>query len=327
MNWLVTALAVLYCLSVVAAVILFVVEPERWWVALLNAFAPLLFLPLALLLPVALVSRSPGLRVATIVTLAIFVLLFGRLFVPGSAIVAVGTDLRVATLNQRFDNRDTAAVLAAIRSQRADLVAVQELSPAVAQAIEQQFAGEFPYRLLDPSDGPGGLGVISRYPLKEESRVRGVRSQRVTVDLDGRQVQIVNVHVHRGRIQTARLGPVPVPRSYDTLRQYAQARSLAEELGGTAEPLIVLGDFNASDRDPAYAVMAEHFRDAYRATTAGFGFTFPNRKQLGPVFVPFPLIRIDYVWTNQAIVPAAAKVVCDNNGADHCMLVANLVVQ
>ena len=91
-------------------------------------------------------------------------------------------------------------------------------------------------------------------------------------------------------------------------------------------PLIVMGDFNTSDREPRYAQLAARMHDAFRETNWGFGFTFPDHKRFGPLTFPFPLIRIDYVWSKGGVLPAAAHVECNNTGADHCFLVADLRV-
>jgi endonuclease/exonuclease/phosphatase (EEP) superfamily protein YafD len=66
--------------------------------------------------------------------------------------------------------------------------------------------------------------------------------------------------------------------------------------------------------------------DAYRETAWGFGFTFPNDQRLGRLAVPFPLVRIDYVWSRGGVMPALAWVDCASSGSDHCMLIADLRV-
>jgi hypothetical protein len=89
-------------------------------------------------------------------------------------------------------------------------------------------------------------------------------------------------------------------------------------------PLIVIGDFNTGDREPRYAQLAARMHDAFRETNRGFGFTFPDHKRMGPVTFTFPLVRIDYIWSKGGALPAAAHVECNNIGADHCFLIADL---
>ena len=56
------------------------------------------------------------------------------------------------------------------------------------------------------------------------------------------------------------------------------------------------------------------------------GFTFPNDRRIGPITIPVPLVRIDYIWTRGPVVPVATHVNCDDGGSDHCMVVADLRV-
>jgi vancomycin resistance protein VanJ len=86
----------------------------------------------------------------------------------------------------------------------------------------------------------------------------------------------------------------------------------------------VMGDFNTGDREPGHTVLASDLRDAFGETGTGFGFTFPNHKRMGPITIPIPLVRIDYIWTRSSVVPVAAHVNCDDGGSDHCMVVADL---
>ena len=108
-----------------------------------------------------------------------------------------------------------------------------------------------------------------------------------------------------------------------------QTRQIDRLLAGIEEidgPLIVMGDFNTSDREPHYAKLAAVCTMPFVKPTGALGFTFPDHKRIGPLTFPFPLVRIDYVWSKGGALPAAAHVECNNTGADHCFLVADLRV-
>jgi len=45
---------------------------------------------------------------------------------------------------------------------------------------------------------------------------------------------------------------------------------------------------------------------------------------MGPITIPVPLVRIDYIWTRGSVVPVSTHVNCDDGGSDHCMVVADL---
>lgn len=329
MRRLLIGAAWLYSAIIVVFAGLWQFAPMRWWVILTNVFAPLFFVPLLLLVPAALLVRSAWLRVLAL-PLLIFVLLFGDRFIPKRMPeVAEGTPLRVATFNHLYDNSDIHAVIATISAQQADVVALQELSPAVAAAARQQLGELFPYQLLDSSAGVGGLGLLSRYPLKPKQPLDGTRNQRATITVGGQAIMLVNVHVHREGVTWVRMQRFPsvwLVRGFDADVRLAQVQTLLDQLSRVSGPMIVLGDFNTGDREPGYAAMAAQLHDAYRATNWGFGFTFPTHRQIGAVTVPLPVVRIDYVWTNEDVTPLATRVVCADNGSDHCMVVADVKV-
>jgi endonuclease/exonuclease/phosphatase (EEP) superfamily protein YafD len=257
--------------------------------------------------------------------LALFVALFGARFLPPSGAPAAGAPLRVMTFNQLYDNKRVSDLIAAIRAQQADVVGLQELSEPVAKALEIQLGGEYPYQLLAPGN-PSGLGLISRYPFQTTGESKAVRGQRVTIQLEGQTVTILNIHLTPPAIKVRKIPrlKLPVIAGYDAGPPTRQVGRLVGEVDQVAGPLIVIGDFNTSDREARYAQLAARMHDAFRETNWGFGFTFPDHKRMGPLTIPFPLVRIDYVWSKGGALPAASHVECNNSGADHCFLVADL---
>lgn len=328
-RWLLVATAMLYCIAVVALGLLWTIHPDgRWWLALSNVFALYLFAPLLLIVPAALLLRSRWLRGAALIGLVAFLALFGQRLVPPLGRPAKGAHLRVMTINQLYSNKRVADLIAAIRAQDADIVAIQELSEPVAQAAGQ-LRHAYPYQFLTPGAEDYGLGILSRYPLRMAARTHGFVGQRMIADVDGTAITLINVHLNAPQVMTRRLRqfrPVKVVLNYDTSQRARQFPSLLHEIDTVEGPLIVMGDFNTSDREPPYADLAARLHDAYGETAWGFGFTFPNDKRIARLTVPFPLVRIDYVWSRAGIAPVSARVDCDSSGSDHCAVVADLGV-
>jgi endonuclease/exonuclease/phosphatase (EEP) superfamily protein YafD len=326
-------LALIYCLGSVALALLWTFVPRGpWWLGLANLFAPHLFLPLLLVLPAALALRSWPLRGAALLSLAAFLALFGGLLLPRSPLASSGTPLRVMTFNHLFSNPEVGGVTAALRGSQADLVALQELSPAVAQSVWDNLLDRYPYQVLlpDRDGGAGGIGLLSRYPLVPRPVQTDFPMQVATLELPGQSVTVINVHpsipqVHYRRIR--RLLDLPVITGYEADRREGQLAAILAQIDRTGGPLIVLGDFNTGDREASYAAFAARLRDAYRATSDGFGFTFPNRHAVERLPVPFPLVRIDYIWTSPSVAPVSTRVDCADTGSDHCSLVAELRVK
>jgi vancomycin resistance protein VanJ len=326
------AVATLYCVGLIMLAALWSFAPDAHWsIGFSNIFAACLFLPLLLLVPAALLLRSRWMYVATALPLAVFVALFGPRFVPriGPA-VAGGTMLRVVTFNQLFLNTNTEDLLTAIRAQHADVVALQELVPPVAEAIERTMKTIYPYQILSPANNVGGVGLLSRYPLQPARGLDGAQGQWAILRGGGQTITIVNVHVHFSgisRIRSQRFGSLSYFRMYDTRGRLSQINALRQAARRVSGGLIMMGDFNTGDREPGHAVLAADLHDAFGETGTGFGFTFPNHKRMGPITIPVPLVRIDYIWTAGSIVPVAAHVNCDDGGSDHCMVVSDLRIQ
>jgi vancomycin resistance protein VanJ len=327
-RWLLVAATLFYSIGLLALAALWMLLRQRpWWLELTHTFALLLFAPVLLLLPAALLIRSRWMLIPIAAVLALFVALFGPRFLPPSSATAAGTPLRVMTFNQLYDNKRVPELIAAIRSQQADVVGLQELSEPVAEAIQSQLGGEYPYQLLAPGN-PAGLGLLSRYAFQTTGKSDTVRGQRVSIQLAGQTVTILNIHLTPPAIKVRKIPrlKLPVIAGYDAGPPTRQVGRLAGEVDQVAGPLIVIGDFNTSDREPRYAELAARMHDAFRETNWGFGFTFPDHKRMGPLTIPFPLVRIDYVWSKGGVLPAASHVACNNTGADHCFLVADLRV-
>jgi endonuclease/exonuclease/phosphatase (EEP) superfamily protein YafD len=320
--------ALLYCVSIVALWLLWATQAERiWWLALSNVFALFLFVPLLLLAPAALLVRSRWLRGAAALSLVVFLALFGARLVPRLGLPADGAALRVMTLNQMYANERVDALIAAIRAQDADIVAVQELSLPMSEAIRRQLLVEYPYQALMPAEFDAGLGLLSRHPLQAVTRGQGFPGQRAIVEVGGQPIALINVHLNAPRVRMRRQQRAQSARPalyYDTSRRARELPALLRAIDAVEGPLVVMGDFNTGDREPPYAALAARLHDAYAETAWGFGLTFPTTPVLADVPVAFPLVRIDYVWSKGGVAAAAARVICQSGGSDHCAVVAEL---
>jgi endonuclease/exonuclease/phosphatase (EEP) superfamily protein YafD len=187
----------------------------------------------------------------------------------------------------------------------------------------------YPYQILRPANGAGGLGLLSRSPLEPADAADGAGGLRAVLEIEGRKITVINVHVHFSgisRIRSQRFGSLSYFRMYDRMGRLSQINALRRAIRNITGGLILMGDFNTGDREPGYAVLASELHDAFGETGLGFGFTFPNGKRMGPITIPVPLVRIDYVWTREPVVPGSAHVNCDDGGSDHCIVVADLLI-
>ncbi len=302
--------------------------PEVWWLELPNIFAPYLFVPLLLLVPAALLIRSRWFRGAVFCLSVIFGLLFVPTWIPTNPFrPALEPDLRVATWNVLYNNPEGDEVVALLRAQDADVIVLQELTVPVTEVLEEQMRRDYPYQALEPLYGDHGMGIISRYPFVNRTNDPTFPWRRVTLDIQDQQITVINVHLATPQLQTRDLpflNREVIIEDYATARRSNEQAELLALIDSIEGPLVILGDFNTSDREPAYTELNRRLHDAYRETAWGPGLTFPQNMSVGPLPVPFPLVRIDYVWSKGDMLATDAYTVCRGAGSDHCMVVADM---
>jgi vancomycin resistance protein VanJ len=295
----------------------------------LNALALYVFLPLPLVLLAAALLRRREVLVAFVAGAALWLHLWGALFwPPASPAVAADKTLTVMTYNVFGFNLDPASVVETVRRSGADVVAFQELNPEVADAIATELQEEYPFQHLQPADGVMGMGVISREPatLLPSTLDHPLwigDPQLLSLEHEGTQVLVLNVHaIAQPRFAAERL---------------EQAQLVAGFAAGRREPLVVLGDFNASSTNDAIETLTKVLKDAWREAGSGFGHTFPGAsvdespgssrpKYLG-IDVPRWLIRIDYVFHSSEWRTVAARTGGADSKSDHRPVIATLVLK
>ncbi len=288
---------------------------------LLYAFLPL---PLVGLAAIATWRLEPALFFAA--GSAVWALFWGELFVPRAVATANGPRFSVLTFNALGFNEQASETVRVICESGADVVALQELNPRAADAVEHELGAVYPYRWLEPRSGFVGAGILSRYPFRRVEPVPSAdwasRPLAVELDIAGRRVTFVRFHAASGASR---------------LRQRdRQARALAAFARRHEGPLVLAGDLNATDQNHAYALLATELRDAWREAGWGFGHTFPGpptRQEGGsrPVVLGLPvpqwLIRLDYVWHSPELVALDARLAPRSAASDHRGVVATLALR
>jgi vancomycin resistance protein VanJ len=107
-------------------------------------------------------------------------------------------------------------------------------------------------------------------------------------------------------------------------RELERLLAMIEPLEG---PTIVAGDFNSAAKSRAHRRLTTELRDAYEASGAGLGLTFPSRAAGWKTYdgFPFPRIRIDYVFLRGSVEPVHVRALAIS-GSDHEALVADLAL-
>jgi endonuclease/exonuclease/phosphatase (EEP) superfamily protein YafD len=168
--------------------------------------------------------------------------------------------LRVLTYNVYVGNPDLAGTAALIAKIDADVVVMQETTPAFADEVRRRLGTQYPY--MDFHVGPlgNGPGVLARTAPTAARYVPskvGMNGLWVgTFTMGGRAVQVVDVHLHP--TLPASTNPVDVASEYTRAEsvRVAQLDELRVALD-PAVPAVLIGDFNAVPGSLAMARLRE----------------------------------------------------------------------
>jgi endonuclease/exonuclease/phosphatase family metal-dependent hydrolase len=338
---LITVLGCLWAAAILAVAGVQLFAPERDGPLALGAVVePLLWISLLVFVPLALFGTArrqmggtpiwtTALRVMLLVALVAAVVRLGPSWLGpianGASASASGGGMQIgiSSWNLEADDIDREALVDRVRAAPDGAVVLVELSKADAAAIsgDKQIHQRFPNQLLYPDDGSIGVGLLSSRPVIASGH-RASAPAIVWARLDlglGRQVVVVGGHPVPATLD--KLAGVPLPLDYDPAERDRELQTLRSTADGLVaddrSPLILAGDFNVTDQEPAYADLSDGLIDSQLATSYGPGWTWrPDPiKEL-----PFGILRIDYVLSGNGAVPRSLAVDCTPSGSDHCLL-------
>jgi len=236
--------------------------------------------------------------------------------------------LSVMTFNLHGDNRNVDGVMEAILAVDADVVALQEVGQAMGSSLRERVQRAYPHSTFTFRSGWGGLAVLSRHPITPgsgwlESISRGNPQVLILHALFG-DVDLINLH-NPSLPRDASDWPVYIPAAI--AERNAVSESIAAFAGATNRPLLVMGDFNTTERSEAYQVLVREMHDAWREAGFGLGSTFPGGPRSPTPYdlrLPWWLIRIDYVFHSDAFVAERARIGQWDGDSDHRPVVVTL---
>lgn len=302
------------------------VSDRTSWSFALNSLFHHAFWITLVLVPLAFLRRTKMSAAVMGSSILIFLWHWGGLFVPKNQAVATGEQkIRVMTYNTLGYNPDTQGTLRVVREMNPDIIALQELAPEQAKALENALGSTYPHRVMDARPGVTGSGILSRFPLRviDAQSLRALpwigSPMAVEIEVSGKSVQFVNFHTYAGPM-------------YTRMRE-DQCRLLAEFAATHPGPLIFAGDLNATDQNAAYALLTRSMHDAWREAGFGMGHTFPgkptpdvggSRPVVFGIPVPQWLVRIDYIFHSDSLKTIDAHLGPGDAGSDHRPVVATL---
>ncbi|MEM8862042.1 MAG: endonuclease/exonuclease/phosphatase family protein, partial [Chloroflexota bacterium] len=188
--------------------------------------------------------------------------------------------------------------------------------------FNRELRDDYPHQAFDPSGY--GIGLLSKHPIVQQEWLRPPTNGRpilhAELNVDGQPLHVFVVHISWPTILTET--SYGIPRG---LHEYWQAQEiyfLQQQAEAVDGPVVILGDFNMSDQSHSYKELSAEFGDAFRDGGWGLGFTYPNYRPVLGHEIETPLLRIDYIFYDEAMQIEQADVKCFEGGSDHCALQA-----
>jgi len=311
-----------------------------WRLAFVNTFAHWLILPVFLLMPVALILRKRRIALALLPVALVGIVWFAPYFMPKSPPAPDGTVMRVLTFNVWGNNHDLSRIEDWIWQSGADLVLLQEVSPAHAEGIMPDLLDIYPYQSSQEDNRRWGDNItLSRYPIVESQYFDlGVPNHpdplRLVVDTPEGRLAVYNVHLDWPGGYTRQPEPIfgwffennfyfRSLLGYDESIRNLQIERLLAKLQTEPYPHIIGGDFNMSASSIMYNRVAAQLRDSFLEAGWGLGTSWPDAGVRGMAgWIP-PLVRIDYIWHSDGLRSVKAWV-GSAVGSDHLPVLADI---
>ncbi|MGG6270769.1 endonuclease/exonuclease/phosphatase family protein [Leptolyngbya sp. AN03gr2] len=289
-----------------------------WWLALLNTFAPYLFLPIVILLPLAFWSRKRRLLIGLILGCLLFGVLFPpRLNFPTTA--RRNTLLRVMTFNLLWSNQDYPKITQVVQKMDADVVGIQELQPKELPNLLKAISPIYPYYAIHPADRFHTVALFSRLPIESVKPLlfppieRGLQA---IVRYGDQRINVLVTHLTPNNIPLNQLVSETIDRY---TRRAAETEFLKKFIPEQSLPTIMLCDCNMTDSSETYYELRKVLKDSFEERGQGTGHTLVSS------IVPFAVQRLDYVWHTGELQSIESFVGADG-GSDHLPVIASFRV-
>jgi endonuclease/exonuclease/phosphatase family metal-dependent hydrolase len=218
------------------------------------------------------------------------------------------------------DTYDLRAIADVIAAEGADISGLQEVDAGWTErsghddqpALLMQWTGRqgcYGPNLVNAAGGRYGNLILSRHPILEcrnhplptppGKEQRGMVE--ALIDVDGRRVRVIDTHL-----------------GLSSGERKPQVEAVAAFAAGSGEPVILLGDFNATP-GPAGELASLYARhsDAWAVAGEGPGLTMPSDA---------PRARIDFLWLSAAFGARCARVP-QTRASDHLPVVASVYLR
>jgi endonuclease/exonuclease/phosphatase (EEP) superfamily protein YafD len=219
--------------------------------------------------------------------------------------------LRVFFANVMGSNKEHAALLDEIAQSNPEVVVLVEFGWWWHVAFtKSEVMAPYKYGSGWTQADLGSVSLFSKLPLRMEQQewFEGRAVHTADIELGAKTLRLVGLHAPRPT------GP-PQPD------YFAYWQQVAPKLLGEKGPVLVVGDFNATEHSRVYRDLTQgRFRSAHEDRGRGWASTWPNGKY------PLPPIRIDQAFVSRQ-VECLRIVEGEGRGSDHKPLVVDVRIR
>ncbi|MET0591128.1 MAG: endonuclease/exonuclease/phosphatase family protein [Polyangiaceae bacterium] len=227
----------------------------------------------------------------------------------------------IETYNLNNEEEGNPVTTAAVGDANADVVCLQEVSEVWRSALESRYAARYPYRAFrpDPGGGAAGLGIMSRFPIRDGGFLPGPRgwhpSWQHLIDTPHGTFAVLNVHLRNAAGDSGNAVQSYLRTDADHLYEIKEFTARCADV----MPMIVAGDFNEGTSGAAIRYLQENgFQNSLPLYHPGQP-TWRYDKTVGGQFTQ----TIDHILFDDRFESLNAWVV--NGGAsDHLPVLAHL---
>jgi len=221
---------------------------------------------------------------------------------PAASAKAGETELRAATFNTWYSNRNAAAVRAEIERLDAGVIALMEVSGGMKQDL-QALKSRYPYQADCFAIDFCNLAILSKYPFVETEGRAG---------WEGPAYLRAKLGPELGGLTVLAVHTIRFPHSRAQLRQAIALSSLIEALPGEK---LLMGDFNATPFSRIVATITERT-----------GLKRLSSLPTWPSNLGLPQVAIDHLFVSRGIRMTGGPQLGAAAGSDHYPVVVTLAV-
>ncbi len=185
---------------------------------------------------------------------------------PREPVAPVGPSFTAMTFNINWGGYRADLSARAILESGADVICLQETTPAWEGYLRPLLAARYPHALFRHGRGAGGMAVFSRWPVREVARATPPAGWFfgwvLAVGTPAGEIQVLSVHLRPSLSDT---GGVSIGAYFAASGRRLEEIKFLNGLLEPGKPTLVLGDFNESDGGSAVEwLVGRGFTDALR---------------------------------------------------------------